>query len=85
VVAKLFGNKTQSLHCHGLQTGQLSLPYPRMRPHHIDFILPKVNDDAAGLEVLDVDEELGVAGGLQRSEDLFNGGLDLGTQILKKK
>jgi hypothetical protein len=52
-------------------------------PPHLFLFLPEVDDDAAGLEVLDVDEELGVAGRLQRSEDLFNGGFDLGTQILK--
>ncbi len=66
---------------------QVNCPFliPECDPTTLILFLPKVNDDAAGLEVLDVDEELGVAGGLQRSEDLFNGGLDLGTQILKKK
>ncbi len=58
--------------------------FPEYDPTTSFLFLPEVDDDTAWLEVLDVDEELGVAGGLQRGEDLFNGGLDLGTQILKK-
>jgi hypothetical protein len=58
--------------------------FPEYEPSTSILFLPEVDDDTAGLEVLDVDEELGVAGRLQRGEDLLNGGFDLGTQILKK-
>ena len=46
--------------------------------------LPEIDNNTSGLKFLDVDEELGVAVRLQRGQDLFNGGLDLGAQILEK-
>jgi len=46
--------------------------------------LPEVDNNTSGLKFLDVDEELGVAARLQRGQDLFNGGLNLGAQFLEK-